>query len=229
MIVCKRINHPQGFGVPHPWAFVPLNDLVDRLDALIDEVLRPAVRVEHAGRAQVQADVVVSVAKTSPNLTGRASRLAAEAVGGADDLAGLHAAAGEQGAADSCGQWSRPASLLMRGVRPNSPQTTTETSLSRPRSCRSSTRAETRLVEQRHVLAALDEVLAVRPCQSQRLKFSVTHAGAGLDQPAGEAEVADHARGAVVARTAGRRRRSGRARRGSSLRQVERLDELATR
>ena len=33
----------------------------------------------------------------------------------------------------SCGQWSRPALLLMRGVRPNSPQTTTDTSWSSPR------------------------------------------------------------------------------------------------
>src|SRR5436190_12263714 len=35
------------------------------------------------------------------------------------------------------GQWSRLFLLFNRGVRPNSPQTTTETSLSRPRSCKS--------------------------------------------------------------------------------------------
>ena len=39
------------------------------------------------------------------------------------------------------GQWSHPSWGLMRGVRPNSPQTSTVTSLSRPRWCKSSTRA----------------------------------------------------------------------------------------
>ena len=34
------------------------------------------------------------------------------------------------------GQWSRPAKALIRGVRPNSPQTSTATSSSRPRSYR---------------------------------------------------------------------------------------------
>ena len=41
----------------------------------------------------------------------------------------------------TAGQWSRPASLLMRGVRPNSPQTITVTSFSRPRTSRSSSSA----------------------------------------------------------------------------------------
>ena len=44
---------------------------------------------------------------------------------------------------DTLGQWSRPAWALILGVRPNSPHTITVTSLSRPRWCRSSTRAAT--------------------------------------------------------------------------------------
>ena len=42
----------------------------------------------------------------------------------------------------TCGQWSRPASLLIFGVRPNSPHTTIETSPSIPRLSRSSISAE---------------------------------------------------------------------------------------
>src|ERR1700746_2464771 len=41
------------------------------------------------------------------------------------------------------GQWSRPASLLIFGVRPNSPSAITNTSSCKPRSQRSVTRADT--------------------------------------------------------------------------------------
>ena len=63
----------------------------------------------------------------------------------------------------TCGQWSRPPIGLIRGVRPNSPQTTTETSLSRPRLRADPRRAGRHsLVEHRQVVAGILEVRAVR-------------------------------------------------------------------
>ena len=59
------------------------------------------------------------------------------------------------------GQWSRPLEPLIRGVRPNSPQTSTRTRSARPRSCRSSTRAGHGGVERRELAAAAREDLAV--------------------------------------------------------------------
>ena len=105
----------------------------------------------------------------------------------------LHAAAGQQGRADR-GQWSRPPSLLIRGVRPNSPQTTIDTSSSMPRSSRSVTRACRRVIDDRQQLPHPREVLRVRVEVAER---HADAAHAGLDQPAGQQQLPG--RGAVLA------------------------------
>src|SRR5438270_616929 len=53
-------------------------------------------------------------------------------------------------------------------------------------------------VEQGHVLAALNEVLAVGAVPVPAREVHRHHAGAGLDESARQAEVAHHARGAVT-------------------------------
>ena len=82
------------------------------------------------------------------------------------------------------GQWSLPASPLMRGERPNSPQTTMETSSIRPLAVRSSTRAVIPISSMGSVIRAFRKFPV---CQSQLLpprlsrsrghwlKASVTH------------------------------------------------------
>ena len=95
----------------------------------------------------------------------------------------------------TCGQWSRPASLLIFGVRPNSPQTTTDTSLSRPRACRSSTRAERPWSSFGRCVAALAEVVPVAVPAAEGERHA---ADAGLDQPAGHQELVVAAGAAVV-------------------------------
>ena len=59
------------------------------------------------------------------------------------------------------GQWSRPASLLIVGVRPNSPHTTTETSFSSPRSSQIGEQRREALIQQRQILPQRREVSAV--------------------------------------------------------------------
>ncbi len=81
------------------------------------------------------------------------------------------------------GQWSRPASLLIFGVRPNSPNAITSTSSCRPRSYRSVTRAATAWSNfgSSLVLSSL-EVVGVRVPAAAGLDG---HEGdARLDQPA---------------------------------------------
>ena len=97
----------------------------------------------------------------------------------------------------TAGQWSRPlasaAALLkplpMRGVRPNSPATTTRVSSRRPEAARSSRSAETPLSSGRQqvVLQAVEVVVVGVP------GLDAAHVGlddgdAGLDQPAGQQE-----------------------------------------
>src|SRR5437870_12943127 len=83
-------------------------------------------------------------------------------------------------AQETFGQWSRPASLLMTGVRPNSPQTITETSLSSPRWCRSSTRAVTPWSSNGQTGAGVLEIAAVIIPEPEGAGH---YARAGLDQP----------------------------------------------
>ena len=77
-------------------------------------------------------------------------------------------------------------------------------------------------------LAALDEVLAVGAVPVPAAEVQRHDAGAGLDQAAGDAEVADHARRAVALERRVVDAVAGRRRCGSSLRQVERVGQLAT-
>ena len=174
------------------------NHLCHRVIALIHQILRPAVLVEDACRKRVQADVVIQRCEDFLELNRTPRGQAGDCGRFAPMTWPVFMPPPARRAHDSCGQWSRPSVLLMRGVRPNSPQTTTETSFSRPRACKSSTSAETAGVEQRHVAAAFDEVLAVRAVPVPAAEVQRHHAGAGFDQPARDAEVADHARGAVA-------------------------------
>ena len=89
-------------------------------------------------------------------------------------------------AAPASGQWSRPSPREIRGARPNSPHITTATSFSRPRSCRSVTRAWKPLVELRQLVPHVDEVLLVRVPVAD-LERHDRHAR--LDQPAGHQEL----------------------------------------
>ena len=90
------------------------------------------------------------------------------------------------------GQWSRPAVLLIFGVRPNSEVTMTSVESSRPRSSRSRIRAARALVEGWHLLvdAVLDIVVVVPAAVGHR-----DEADAGLDEAAGE----EHALAGLVA------------------------------
>ena len=92
-------------------------------------------------------------------------------------------------------QWSRPASLLILGVRPNSPQTTTVTSLVQAAGVDVLDQGRDPLVEQRQVLAEPAEVLAVRIPESVGDRDAPRP---GLDQSAGDQELVVPHRRAVA-------------------------------
>ena len=171
------------------------------------------------------------MAKTSWKLHRPILRLLRQAVGRADHLARAHAAAGQQGARHRRPVVAAAVALLIFGVRPNSPHTITDTSLSRPRSYRSSSRARQAEVEHRQVIAGVLErgavglAVPVPAAVGQR-----HHADAGLDQPPGRQEVVVQQRaGVAVAGRVGRAaavtvaqpRRSSRSRSSAS---TSRLD-----
>ena len=93
------------------------------------------------------------------------------------------------------GQWSRPAFLLILGVRPNSPQTTTETSLSSPRWYRSSTSADRAMSSLGMRGCIVSKLLTVRVPAAERDRHDPR---TRLDQPPGHQEVVHAARRAVV-------------------------------
>ena len=95
----------------------------------------------------------------------------------------------------TCGQWSRPASLLMRGVRPNSPQTTTVTSFEHAAHFQIVDQGGEALVELGAVVAHQVEVLAVAVPAAVGQRDA---ADAGLDQPAGHQQLIVDRRRAVV-------------------------------
>src|ERR1043166_8908503 len=72
------------------------DQLAHRVDARLDQVLRPAVRVEDAHFIGVEPDVVVQRREDLGEFDRPPRRVAALAIGGADALPGPHPAAGEQ-------------------------------------------------------------------------------------------------------------------------------------
>src|SRR6266498_1884566 len=72
--------------------------LGQRLHALIDQILRPAVRVEDARLTWIQADVAVEGREDFLELDRSPCRGTADAITRTDDLARAHAAARHEGA-----------------------------------------------------------------------------------------------------------------------------------
>src|SRR5436190_4655630 len=77
---------------------VALNHFLQRLDTLVDEILRSAAEVELADGAEVETEVVVEGGPDFLEGDGAIDGVLAEAIGRPDDLAGPHASAGQQGA-----------------------------------------------------------------------------------------------------------------------------------
>jgi hypothetical protein len=106
----------------------------------LDEILRSSSRVDDLGDLGVDAQVVVERGDDLLHVDGSILGMLAEAVGRADGLAAADAPPAMKAQLTGA-QWSRPACLFTRGVRPNSPQAMTVTSSSMPRRSRSSIRA----------------------------------------------------------------------------------------
>ena len=123
------------------------------------------------------------------------------------------------------GQWSRPAPALTRGVRPNSPQTTTIVSFNSHVLVEVFDQRRQALIQPRKLRFELSEVVAVRVPASPR-KADATDAGG--NQPAGEQEPVVFA----ILRPAVHRARHARtlpyfARTGRFFVQIERLGDRA--
>src|SRR5207248_2838516 len=67
----------------------------------IDEILRPAAQIGDRDLAHVNAQVVIEGGEDVAELDWSIGGFSAQPIGGADHLAGLHAAAGEQSARDA--------------------------------------------------------------------------------------------------------------------------------
>src|ERR1043166_1641729 len=80
------------------WDFVILDELLHRLAACIHEVLRPAGQVGKRDLAHVDPQVVIQRREDVAELARALGPFAAEPIGGADNLAGPHAAASEKAA-----------------------------------------------------------------------------------------------------------------------------------
>ena len=98
----------------------------------VGEILRPAAEVAELGRRDVDSQVAVESRQHFLKVDRAFPRHFAQPIRGADHLSDSHSAPGQE-VQETSGQWSRPAAALTRGLRPNSPQATTATSLSRPR------------------------------------------------------------------------------------------------
>ena len=145
--------------------------------------------------------------------------VAADLVRRADHPAALHAAAGEEDASAPRPSGRGPAACrtaaacVIFGVRPNSPAITISVESSRPRSCRSSSRAETRPVGRREELVLqVREGVAVRVPGLVVAEVHLHQVDARLDQP-------PRPSAATSRRRCGR---SGRGRVGSASVDVER-------
>src|SRR6187431_2805258 len=77
-------------GAPEDWrpTFLALDHFLERLDTLVDEVLRAAAEVELADGAEVEAQVVVESGPDFLETDWAIDRVFAQAVGRADDLTG---------------------------------------------------------------------------------------------------------------------------------------------
>src|SRR5258708_25728792 len=77
------------------------NQFLDRLGVVVYQVLGAAGEVGEGDLGGVDPEVVVEGGEDFAELNGSGVAFAGLAIGGADDLAGLHAAAGKQGAGDT--------------------------------------------------------------------------------------------------------------------------------
>src|SRR5262249_46906109 len=121
----------------------------------------------------------------------------AEAVGRANDLARSHAAAREDAAVRL-----RPVIAAVLAVESRSPAELAPADdrdiLVEAASVQIADEGRQGAVEQRHVAAALGVVRAVAAVPVPAAEVERDDAGPGFDQPASDAEVADHARSAVA-------------------------------
>ena len=122
-------------------------ELWDRA-AIVHDVDGAAVEVVESGLGGIDAEVLVDGGEEIMRAARALDDVFTAFVRGPDDAAGLDATTGPE-IGKARGQWSRPGckvpagplaspapvlrSKVMRGVRPNSPVTTTSTFLSRPR------------------------------------------------------------------------------------------------
>ena len=118
---------------------LPRNQFTHGLPA-IDEILGAAGEVGQGDAIGVEAQLMVERGEDFAEVDAAIHDFSAESISRADDLTGFHSATGEKGAANL-----RPvvASSVLVDLRRATElaQATTATSLSNPRSCRSSTSA----------------------------------------------------------------------------------------
>ena len=119
-----------------------LDQLSNRLRIVFDEILRPAVQVGERRGVGVDAQVVVERGEHLAERHRPVDRFAAQAVGRADHLPGPHAAAGQQRAVHLRPVVAARLAVDLRRAAELAPDDH-RTSSSRPRSCRSSTKAVT--------------------------------------------------------------------------------------
>ena len=98
----------------------------------IREIVRPAAEVAELGRRDVDSQMVVESRQHFLKVDRAVLRYFAQAICGADHLSDSHSAPSQEGAGDERPMVAAGAALT-RGLRPNSPQATTATSLSKPR------------------------------------------------------------------------------------------------
>ena len=150
-----------------------------------DEVVRAAGEVENGGFVRVNAKVVIESGKDFAEPDGAFVRFAAESVGGADGLAGFHAAAGKQGAGDARPMVAAGVGVDFGGAAEFSPNNEGNVFV-HAAAVEIVDQGGDSLIEQGHVFAAAFEV-AVVPVPTAEGEGDAT--GAGFHQSAGDEEV----------------------------------------
>ena len=174
-----------------------LDQFADGLGAVFDEVARATLGVFDGGGVHVDAEVVVEGGEDFLKGDGAAVGFAAETVGGADDLAALHAAAGEEGHGDAGPVVATDLGADARGAAEFAPDEDGDVFVE-------SALVEVvneggdGLVEDGEILAFAAEDVVVRAAVPVPLAVvDGDDAGTGLDEAAGGKEALGDARGAV--------------------------------
>ena len=170
---------------------------MDRLDAAVDEVVRAALGILDGRGGRVDAEAVVQRGEHFLEFHRAIDGLITVLVGGADDLAVVHAAAGEEGKVRARPVVAAVVLVNLRGATELAPHHNGHVLVQAPFLEVNEQRGEP-LIEQRHFLARTREVEAVAAMPIPAAVIECHHARAGLHEAAGDEEIANHLRRAVA-------------------------------